>query len=74
MRPIPSLGTPHLLILADSSPQQEEEEWQRTAEEVQRTAALYRETLDQTLPVEAAKKKPKSAKSHIFRRDKVSAE
>ena len=62
------------MLGADCPPQEGEEDWQRTAEEVQRTAALYRETLDQTLPVQTVKRKAKSAKSHIFRRDKVSAE
>ena len=62
------------MLVTDGPPHPGQEEWQRTAEEVQRTAALYRETLDQTLPVQTVKRKAKSAKSHIFRRDKVSAE
>ena len=51
-----------------------DEDWQKTAEEVQKSAALFRDTIDQTHPVEGAKRKAKSAKSHIFRKDKVAAE
>ena len=51
-----------------------EEDWQREAEDVQKSAALYRDTIDQALPAESSKRKAKSAKSHIFRKDKVAAE
>ena len=51
-----------------------EDDWQQSAEQVQKNAALYRDTLDETLPVQSTKRKAKSAKSHIFRKDKVAAE
>ena len=50
-----------------------EDDWQQSAEQVQKNAALYRDTLDETLPVQSTKRKAKSAKSHIFRKDKVAA-
>ena len=54
---------------------EKDEDWQQTAEDVQRSAAMYRDTLNDTLPVvESVKRKAKSAKSHIFRKDRVSAE
>lgn len=49
-------------------------DWQKTSEQVQRNAEMYRETFDETLPIENVKRKAKSAKSHIFRKDRVAAE
>ena len=59
---------------ADTPGREREEDWQREAEDVQKSAALYRDTIDQALPAESSKRKAKSAKSHIFRKDKVAAE
>ena len=59
---------------ADTPGREREEDWQKEAEEVQKSAALYRDAIDQALPAENSKRKAKSAKSHIFRKDKVAAE
>ena len=62
------------VILSTDGPGNDgEDDWQQSAEQVQKNAALYRDTLDETLPVQSAKRKAKSAKSHIFRKDKVAA-
>ena len=64
--------TPH--DSSDTPGRERDEDWQREAEEVQKSAALYRDTMDQALPAESSKRKAKSAKSHIFRKDRVAAE
>ena len=51
-----------------------ENDWQESAREVKNAAKIYQETLDETFPVVDVKRNVKSAKSHIFRKDKVEAE
>ena len=63
-----------IMILSADPPGREGEDWQRAAEDVQKSAALYRDSMDHALPAESSKRKAKSAKSHIFRKDKVAAE
>ena len=63
----------HLLFLLDT-PEPIENDWQESAREVKNTAKIYQETLDETFPVVDVKRNAKSAKSHIFRKDKVEAE
>ena len=69
-----SIASFHRAFSLDTPGREMDEDWQKTAEEVQKSAALFRDTIDQTHPVEGAKRKAKSAKSHIFRKDKVAAE
>ena len=63
-----------IIVSADTPGRERDEDWQKEAEDVQKSAALYRDTIDQALPAESSKRKAKSAKSHIFRKDKVAAE
>ena len=63
-----------MIFSADTPGRERDEDWQKEAEDVQKSAALYRDTIDQALPAESSKRKAKSAKSHIFRKDKVAAE
>ena len=63
-----------IIIHLDAPENDKDNDWQREAEQIQKNAALYRDTIDETLPMDSKKRKTKSAKSHIFRKDKVSAE
>ena len=72
-RPVETINLAVIFADSDGPGNDGEDDWQQSAEQVQKNAALYRDTLDETLPVQSAKRKAKSAKSHIFRKDKVAA-
>ena len=72
-RPVETINLAVIFSDSDGPGNDGEDDWQQSAEQVQKNAALYRDTLDETLPVQGAKRKAKSAKSHIFRKDKVAA-
>ena len=59
---------------SSDTPEPMENDWQESAREVKNAAKIYQETLDETFPVVDVKRNVKSAKSHIFRKDKVEAE
>jgi len=66
-------GHPGWAFLPDT-PEPMENDWQESAREVKNAAKIYQETLDETFPVVDVKRNVKSAKSHIFRKDKVEAD
>ena len=74
MEKLISLLTLLLSYSIDAPGQEGEDDWHKSAEQVQKNAAEYRDTLEDILHQDAHKRKAKSAKSHIFRKDKVSAE
>ena len=57
-------------VIKGAQNQLQHEEWEETAKQVK----IRKANLDETFPVVDVKRNAKSAKSHIFRRDKVEAE
>lgn len=74
MEKLISLLTLLLSYSIDAPGQEGEDDWHKSAEQVQKNAADYRDTLEDIIPKDNQKRKAKSAKSHIFRKDKVAAE
>ena len=63
-----------ILLYYLDTPEPLENEWLETAQQFKNSGMVYEDIPAETFPVVYVKRNAKSAKSHIFRKDKIEAE